>query len=139
MLDTLLLSLQGLTGFLSHFAAALAFLILFKGLYVFITPYREWFLIREQKNKSAATAFGGAIVGFAIALGSAASNSASFFDFLLWGCIALIAQLIAFALVRFIFLPHVSADIEADHISAGLIVAATSVAVGVLNAACMTY
>lgn len=138
-MDTLLLSLQGLTGFLSHFFIALAFLIVFKSLYVLITPYREWFLIREQKNKSAATAFGGAIVGFAIALGSAVSNSVSLLDFLLWGCVALIAQLIAFALVRFIFLPQVSADIEADQLSAGLIVAATSVAVGLLNAACMTY
>lgn len=138
-MDALYTSLTGLAPFALHFAAAIIFLIIFKTLYVLITPYREWHLIRVEKNKSAALAFGGAIVGFAIALGSAASNSVSIVDFMLWGVIALCAQLVAFALVRFIFLPGVSADIEADKIAAGLMVAATSIAVGILNAACMTY
>ncbi|MCP5326970.1 MAG: DUF350 domain-containing protein [Oceanospirillaceae bacterium] len=138
-MDALLISLSGLLPFAEHFAAAIIFLLLFKGLYVLVTPYREWHLIREEKNSAAATAFGGAIVGFAIALGSAASNSVSLLDFIIWGVVALLAQLVAFALVRFIFLPGVSGDIEANKLSAGLIVAATSVAVGILNAACMTY
>ena len=80
-----------------------------------------------------------AVVGFAIALASAASNSISLIDFAVWGVVALFAQCLAFAIVRFIFLPKVVERIKDNEVSAGVILAGTSVAVGLLNAACMSY
>ncbi|MDF4871655.1 DUF350 domain-containing protein, partial [Vibrio parahaemolyticus] len=56
-----------------------------------------------------------------------------------WGVVAMLAQIIAFAIVRFILLPKVAERIEKDELPAGIVLAAVSVSVGVLNAACMTY
>lgn len=132
-------SLQGLVNFSSYFLASIVLLILFSWVYVAITPHDEWKLVKEEKNIAAATGLAGALIGFGLALGSAVSNSIHILDFLLWGVIALIAQLIAFALVRFVFMPELVQRIKENEISAGIILGATSIAVGVLNAACLTY
>ncbi|MFH0782874.1 MAG: DUF350 domain-containing protein [Pseudomonadota bacterium] len=122
-----------------YFCVSLIFLVLFMYIYKFITPHDEWKLIKEEKNIAAAIGFGGAIVGYAIALSGAASNSVSLVDFATWGVVAFIAQSLAFALVRFGFMRTIIARIEANEISAGIMLAATTIAVGLLNAACMTY
>ncbi len=131
--------IAGLLNFSLYFAVSIVFVLVFKYVYALATPYDEWKLIKEQKSSAASLAFGGAIIGFAIALGSVVSNSVSLLDYGMWAIVALIAQLMAFALIRFIFMPKVSSRIENGEVSAGIIVAATSIAVGVLNAACVTY
>ena len=95
--------------------------------------------MKEDKNEAAAIGFIGAVIGFALALASAASNSVSLIDFAIWGCVALIAQTIAFVIVRFIFMPRIVQRINDNEISAGIVLGGTSIAVGLLNAACMTY
>lgn len=132
-------SLQGLVNFASYFLASIVLLIVFSFVYVAITPHDEWKLVKQEKNIAAATGLAGALIGFALALGSVVSNSIHLLDFVLWGVIALIAQLIAFALVRFVFMPELIQRIKDNEISAGIILGATSIAVGVLNAACLTY
>ncbi|MBB3063445.1 MULTISPECIES: DUF350 domain-containing protein [Microbulbifer] len=131
--------LTGIVHFAAYFGLSLVLLIAFKFLYTLVTPHDEWKLIKEQKNTAAAIGFGGAVLGFAIALGGAASNSVSLLDFATWALIALIAQLLAFAIIRFGFMPRIVARIEEGEISAGIMLAATTIAVGVLNAACMSY
>lgn len=131
--------ITGLINFFLYFSVSIIFVLAFKYIYALATPYDEWKLIKEQKNTAASLAFGGAIVGFAIALGGVASNSVSVLDYGMWAVVALVAQLFAFALIRFIFMPKVSTRIENNEVSAGIILAATSLAVGVLNAACVTY
>ncbi len=131
-------SLAGLINFALYFACSLVLVVIFKFIYSAITPHDEWQLVKQQ-NVSAAIGFVGAQIGFALALGSAISNSTHILDFLLWGVIALIAQLLAFAVVRFLFLPQVSERITNNEISAGIILGGISVAVGILNAACLTY
>lgn len=138
-METEISTLQALLLFGAYFGLSLVFLLAFKLVYVAVTPYDEWKLVKEDSNLAAAIAFGGAIVGFALALGGAASNSVSFLDFGLWGVVALIAQLLAFAIVRFVFMPKIVERIEKNEVSAGTMLAATSIAVGILNAACMTY
>jgi putative membrane protein len=132
-------SLQGLINFASYFFASIVLLIVFSFVYVAITPHDEWKLVKQDKNIAAAIGLAGALIGFALALGSVVSNSIHLMDFVLWGVIALIAQLIAFALVRFVFMPELVQRIKDNEVSAGVILGATSVAVGVLNAACLTY
>ena len=131
--------LTSILHFGAYFGSSLLFLVVFKFGYAFVTPHDEWKLIKEDKNTAAALGFGGAVLGFAIALSGAASNSISLLDFVTWGAIALIAQLLAFALVRFCFLPLIVERIKSNEISAGIMLGVTSVAVGLLNAACMTY
>ncbi|MCZ2721453.1 DUF350 domain-containing protein [Marinomonas sp. 15G1-11] len=126
-------------NFSVYFGLALLFVIIFKVIYSFLTPHDEWKLIKEDKNTAAAIGFGGAIIGFSIALAGAASNSVSLLDFAIWGVVALIAQSLAFFVVRFIFMPKIVSRIIANEVSAGIMLAATSISVGLLNAACMAY
>lgn len=131
--------LAAITNFCLYFGVGIVSLVIFKYVYTAITPHNEWSLIKDNKNASAAIALGGAVIGYALALSGAVSNSVGVVDFLIWAGIGLIAQLLAFVIVRFIFMPKIVMRIENDEISAGIIVAAVSVAVGLLNAACMTY
>lgn len=123
----------------AYFGLSIFFIVVFKFCYAAVTPHDEWKLIKEQKNVAAAIGFGGAVVGFAIALSGAATNSVSLVDFITWGAVALVAQIFAFLLVRFGFMPRIVERIESNEISAGVMLAATNIAVGLLNAACMSY
>lgn len=138
-MDTIIQSLAGLDNFALYFVISVAFLFVFKIVYAMVTPHDEWKLVKEEQNVAAATGFGGALIGFAIALSGAASNAVSLVDFALWGVIAIVAQSFAFALLRFTFMPKIAERINNNEVSAGIMLAAMSVAVGLLNAACMTY
>lgn len=138
-MDTILESLTGLSSFLVYFGFSMALFLVFKILYTVITPHDEWELVKEKQNTSAALGLGGALIGFAIALAGAASNSVSILDYAIWALIALLAQLLAFALVRYALMPKIVERIENDEISAGIILASMSIAVGIINAACMSY
>lgn len=126
-------------NFALYFGGSILFLIVFKFVYTLITPHDEWKLIKEQQNISAALGFSGAVVGFSIALASAATHSVSIVDFITWGFIALIAQCLAFAVMRFVFMPKIVDRIEQNEISAGIMLAAVCIAIGLLNAASMSY
>ncbi|KKC98836.1 MULTISPECIES: DUF350 domain-containing protein [Photobacterium] len=138
-MDLLTQSLAGLGSFIIYFAISIVFLMLFKVIFVRITPYDEWKLVKEEKNTAAAITLSGSILGYALAISGAASNSVNFIDFSIWGVVALLAQMLAYVIVRVGFMPRIAERIEAGEIPAGLLMAATSVSVGLLNAACMTY
>ncbi|MEI8593702.1 DUF350 domain-containing protein [Photobacterium sp. Hal280] len=138
-MDLLTQSLAGLGSFVVYFAISIVFLMLFKFIFVRITPYDEWKLVKEEKNTAAAITLSGSILGYALAISGAASNSVNFIDFSIWGVVALLAQMLAYVIVRIGFMPRIAERIEAGEIPAGLLMAATSVSVGLLNAACMTY
>ena len=138
-METIMNSLAGLGSFALYFGLSIVFLFIFKLAYALVTPHDEWKLVKEEKNVAAAIGFGGAIIGFAIALGGAASNSVALLDFAVWALVALIAQSLAFALLRFSFMPKIAERINNNEVSAGVMLASMSVAVGLLNAACMTY
>lgn len=131
--------LAGLGSFALYFFTALIMLMVFKWAYVRVTPYDEWALVKEQKNVAAAVTLAGAFIGYSLAIVSAASNSVSLFDFIVWGIVALFAQIIAFLIVRFGLMPSFVERINNNEIGAGIVMAGMSVSVGLLNAACMTY
>ncbi|MEI6212844.1 MAG: DUF350 domain-containing protein [Desulfuromonadales bacterium] len=137
MKSSLLDSLSGLLGFCSYFAAAVVFVITFCFVYCKMTPYDEMKLIREG-NTSAAISFGGALIGFILPLYSAITHSVSFLDMLIWSVIALLVQCAVFGSVRLIF-KDLAQEIENNHAAAATLLAFCSIAVGILNAACMTY
>jgi len=138
-MDNVMHSIAGLGKFALYFAIAIVLLFLFKLTYAFVTPHDEWKLVKEDKNLAAAVGFGGAMIGFSIALAGAASNSLHVIDFAIWGVVALLAQLLAFALLRFTFMPLIAERINQNEVSAGTMLAAISVSIGLLNAACMSY
>ncbi len=127
----------GLPAFLAYFATGLGSLAAFSVLYSALTPQHELTLIRTG-NASAVVAFLGAVLGFSLPLASAAANSVSLVDFLIWAIIGAVFQAIAFALACLTMkgLPQRITDGE---MAGGLWSAGISVAIGMLNAACMTY
>lgn len=130
-------SLSGLASFALYFSASVMLLALFAVIYSQVTPYREFALIREG-NIAAACSMGGALLGFAQPLARLISQSVDFVDMLIWAGIALIVQVLTYLVIRVLF-PKLVADIPAGKISKGLILGLVSIAVGMLNAACMTY
>jgi putative membrane protein len=129
-------SIAGLPAFLSYFALAIGLLAAYCVIYVMITPHREFALIKDNKP-AAALAFGGSLLGFCLPLSAAMGNSVSLVDFLIWGAIALVVQLLAFFLLRLV-IDDLPQRIARNEVAAGGFVAAVSLGVGVLNAASMT-
>ncbi len=126
-----------LPDFALYFICALILLMLFLLVYTKLTPQHEWRLIREG-NAAAAISLTGATLGFALPLASAILNSQSLLDALVWGAVALILQWGAFAAAR-ILVPQLPERISRGENAAGITAAGLSLAIGLLNAACMTY
>ena len=136
-MDILEQSVSGFPAFIINFAAALALLAVFLFIYIKITPYHEIDLIRAG-NLAAAASLSGAMLGFAIPLAQAVAQSDSLIDMLIWAGIALVIQLLVYAVVRLI-IPGISKDIPEGHVAQGVFLGMLSLATGILNAACMTY
>ena len=127
----------GAASFALAFIAAGGFTLVFKALYRWITPHDEGALIRAG-NSAAAVALGGAILGYVIPLASALANTHSLPEFVAWAILAGVIQIVTFWIVRRVALPDVSARIERGEMSTAIYLLSISVAVGILNAACMT-
>jgi len=128
---------SGAVAFLLAFVVAGLFTLAFKVVYQLITPYQEKALIR-QGNVAAAVTLAGALIGYVLPLASALSHTVSLAEFSAWAALAGVIQIAAFALVRVIALPDVKARIENGEVSVAIYLAGISIAVGLLNAACMT-
>ena len=129
--------LATLPTFAAFFFGALVLLAIFVVLSSLSTPHRELRLIREG-NLAVAIGLSGAIIGFVIPLASAIENSINLVDAAVWGSVALAIQIVTFLVAR-ILLPTLVREIEAGQLAPAVLVATISVAVGTLNAACVTY
>ena len=128
----------GAGHFLVAFGLAALFLAVFKRLYQLSTPYDEAKLI-GQGNVAAAVALGGAIIGFALPLASALTQTADLVEFAAWGLLAGVIQIVASLVVRRFVVRDMVERIEANNVASAVYLAATSIGVGLLNAASMTY
>lgn len=123
--------------YLSYVGTAIALLVVFTLVYMLITPYKEVALIREG-NRTAAFSLGGVLVGFGVVLSSTAAHSVSVLDMALWGTVALAFQVAVYFVATFMF-KEFREGIESDKLSYGLIVAAMSITMGLINAGAVTY
>ena len=69
---------------------------------------------------------------------SVIAHSDTLADLAAWGAIAGVIQILTYLVARFA-LPHLTEDIPAGKISEATFLAALSIAVGLINAACMSY
>ncbi len=123
-----------------YFATALAVFALFLFLYALVTPYDDYRMIFEQNNTASALGFGGAVLGLCIPLYSALVHSVSYTDFAMWAGVAMAVQLVlAFLLTRLGGKFSVKTHIENGDVAAGIMMAFTSVSIGLLNAGSMSY
>lgn len=137
MLETTMSSLSGLPAFIAYIAVAIFLTLIFIRIYTWLTPQDELALIRAN-NVAAALAFGGALIGFALPLSSAVTNSLSLLDCAIWGAVALIVQSLTFVVLR-VTLKQLPERIQQGEIATGVFVATVAIAVGLINAACMSY
>lgn len=126
-----------LPAFFAYFGVAIALLAVFVLIYVNITPYAEIALIREG-NSAAAVSLSGALLGFAMPVANAIAHTGSIADLAVWGSIAGTVQILAYVVSRYAF-PKMVHDIPAGKVAPAIFLAAFSVTVGLINAACMTY
>jgi len=130
-------SFAGFDDFLVYLAVSLAYFAAYIAIYVRITPYPELELIRRG-NVAAACSLSGSLLGFAVPLASAVAHSVNLVDMALWALVAMAVQVGAFVAVKLI-IPGIARDIAEAKTAQGIFLGALSLAVGVLNAACMSY
>lgn len=127
--------LNNLPAFATFFVAAFAILLVFLALYALVTPYNELALIR-QGNVAAATSLTGALLGIAAPVAVAVAVSHNLYSMLGWGVVACVVQLLAFVVARLV-LPHLGDDIPQGKVAPAIFLAAISIGVGIISAACI--
>jgi putative membrane protein len=126
---------SGLPELLLHFVVTLALLGAGVAIYMAVTPFRERELIAAG-NTAASTVLGGAIISLALPLAAMLATSGRLVDIVVWGIIALVIQLLTVLAVSRIF-HHLGKMIEGGNVAAAMVLAATQVGVGLLNAGVM--
>lgn len=132
ILDTLRL---GLPVLVLQFAVTLALLGIGVALYMAITPFHEMRLIREG-NAAAGIVLGASLVALAIPLAATLATSQVTLDIVVWGVVALVLQLLTFA-VATLLLRGLREMIEAGNLGAAWMLAGLQLAVALLNAGAM--
>lgn len=136
-MDFVKFSLSGFDDFLIYAGLSVAFIYGYMICYLWITPYPELKLIKEN-NIAAAISLSGSVLGFTFPLAAAVAHAVHPWDMMLWGLIAALVQLLVYVAVRYTLL-NVSRRIREGETATGIVLAAISVSAGMLNAACMTY
>jgi putative membrane protein len=124
-----------LPAFVVYFVVAGAILAVFIAVYVWFTPYREFALIRAG-NPAAAISLSGTMLGFALPVAAVIRNSVNLVELAAWSAIACTVQLLTYLVARRM-LPKLPEQIEAGTIAPAVFLAALSLSVGLINAACM--
>lgn len=134
-MESIAASLSTLPSFVAYFCGAGALTTVFLMLYSRLTPEQEIALIRSG-NIAAAIALTGALFGFVVPLASVIAHSARMLDLILWGAVALLIQLAGFLVARAMF-PGLPKAIVEGQISEAVFLAGLSLALGIIDAACM--
>lgn len=122
--------------FFTFFIVAVLLTLIFTVIYWKVTSHNEFKLIKE-KSISAAVAFSGALIGFALPLVSVMLNSTNVIKMAQWAVVAMVIQIFVYFLVR-MPMPRISERIENNEVAAGIWLGAASLVGGMLNAASMT-
>ena len=128
-------TISTLPSFAAFFAVAALVLAVFVAIYMQVTPYAELALVREG-NVAAAVSLGGTLVGLALPVANVVRNSHALLDVAVWGVVACVVQLLAYAAAR-LAIPQLARDIPAGKVAPAIFLAALSIAVGLVNAACL--
>lgn len=111
-------------------------MLAFFQIYTFLTPWNEFLLIR-QGNNAACLSLSGALIGFSLTLASCLIHTATLTSFLMWSAAALVVQVLAF-LIASTLLKKSQEHIEAGNTAFGGLMGAISLAMGAVNAACIS-
>jgi len=127
--------LVGLPILLVHLAVTSGLLMAAVTGYVLFAPYGELKLVREG-NVAAGIVMSGQTLALTIPLAAMLAHSVSVPDIVLWGCIAVILQLIAIVAVR-LTIRNMTALVQRGEVAPALVLVGGQVAAGILNAAAL--
>ena len=128
--------MPAILNYLIHLILAAALLIAFFIIYTRVTPYNEVLLIR-QGNHAAALSLGGALLGFSATIASSLMHTADYQQFFAWAFGAMVVQLLAYVVTTRLL--RMSKDqIESNNSAFGGLLAAISLSIGAINAACIS-
>ena len=125
--------MEAIAAFARYLFVALVLLAVFVFVYAKVTPYDDFALIREN-NVGAAIILAGAILGFTFPLLSAIYYTHSVAEMAKWAGITGGVQLVLIALLR-----RTAGSVRDGHTAPAVLLAATAVAVGMLNAVSISY
>ena len=128
--------ISGFPYLMLHSSVTFALLVAGIVVYVWVTPYKEFSLIREG-NTAAAVSLGGAILGLAIPLAVSMAASVAVLEIVVWGAVTLVLQLIAFRIVDFV-LHGISQRIRDGQMSAAIFLFSVKIAVALVTAAAVS-
>lgn len=126
---------SGLPMMLLHLVVTIALLAIGVRVYVAVTPFKERSLLM-QGNVAAGTVLGGSVIALALPLAALLATSFTVLDLIVWGVVALVLQLLTLAAVAAV-LRGFGGMIERGNVAAGIALAASQIAVALLNAAIM--
>ncbi|MGK5029078.1 DUF350 domain-containing protein [Janthinobacterium sp. DSP2-3-3] len=128
--------MPAILNYLIHLLLAAGLLIVFFITYTRVTPYNEVLLIR-QGNQAAALSLGGSLLGFSATIASSLMHTADYQQFFAWAFGAMVVQLLAYVVTTRLL--RMSKDqIESNNSAFGGLLAAISLSIGAINAACIS-
>ncbi len=130
-------SLATLPGFLLYFVTGVALLGGAMFVYMRVTPHDELGMIRAG-NAGAAIALGGAMLGFAMSIASSFAHSLNIVDAAVWSLVALAVQIGVFFVVARLLGSEWKGALERGEVAGATLKASVAIAVGMLNAACLS-
>jgi putative membrane protein len=125
--------LAGVPFLVLHVIVAVAILIIGIVVYIWITPWEDWRLVREG-NTAAAIAMGGMMLGLGIPLASCLKASVNVWDILIWGLVTLVLQVVTFKVMD-LLMRGLARRIEDGQVSAAIVLAAAKLSVAAIIAA----
>lgn len=120
----------------AYLLVACGLLAIFLFVYTRVTPYREVALIRAGKL-APAISLGGALLGFSLTLASSVQHNDNLIMFVVWALAAMVVQLLVYALLARA-IAGLAEALEADNVAMGTLMGSVALAVGLVNAACLT-
>lgn len=124
------------SNYLLHLLTGLAMLAVFAPLYTRITPFNEFAMIREGRM-AAAYSFTGALIGFCLPVAYSIASNDAYPVFVMWAVSAMVVQLLAYAVTSRLFVA-LEEGLADNNIAMGVLMGGISLAVGIINAACMS-
>ena len=116
-----------------HFSVTLLIFCIGVFLYIKITPFDDFKLIRDG-NTAVAISLAGSIIGLSIPLAFTMANSIIVWEILIWGFISIIIQLVAYR-ISDLLLKDLPNRISSGDIGAAIILVSIKLACAIINAA----
>ncbi|MEK3721305.1 DUF350 domain-containing protein [Paenibacillus sp. FSL H8-0034] len=127
---SLIITWEQVSNFLLYLVTTLGLIGAGLGIFLIITPYKEMKLIKEgtsteitKVNAAQASAhdLGGKMIGLCVVLASAIYHSANLMELILWGLVAIVAQIVTYYLFGWITPFKVAKEIQMGNVSVAIL------------------